>query len=98
MNREKTKKIIEVMQAYVDGAEIQQIGECKSGYSSSPVFHPRWGWNNSLKEYRIKPKEPREFWIQADDLPQSGTFGVRAYVTNVQGYQLEPHIKVREVL
>ena len=63
MNRDKTKKAIEVMQAYVDGAEI----EVKySGFSKWRKFiddvEPLFNWDSA--EYRIKPKA-REFWVSA---------------------------------
>ena len=57
MNIEKTRKAVDVMLAYVNGAEIEcQIG-AKSEWSAIPS--PAWQWANG--PYRIKPK-PREFW------------------------------------
>ena len=58
MTIDETKKAIEVMQAFVDGKEI----ECKySGgdrWAGAPV--PSWAWD--AFDYRVKP-EPRAIWI-----------------------------------
>jgi len=62
MNRKETRKAIEVMQAYVDGAEIECLSK-KINYESERDWYteePMWHWPSW--EYRIKPK-PREFWI-----------------------------------
>jgi len=61
MNREETKELIKVMQAYVDG-EIVQVR-----HQADPdrlwvdcVCSPDWFFHNH--EYRIKPK-PRIIWV-----------------------------------
>ncbi len=96
MNREETQEAIKVMQAYVDGAEIQwQGGITKKWRDFEDDDFPKWTWSHEA--YRIKPK-PREFWIKASDLPKHGGFGVNAYVTNTQGNPTTPFIKVREVI
>jgi len=52
MNREETKKALEVMQAYVDGAEIECRGlNCRWLAASSPA------WKGPY-EFRVKPKPP----------------------------------------
>ena len=57
MNIEDTKKAIEVMQAFVDGKEIQ----CRShNHSHWKYANPDWNFTNC--EYRVKP-EPKEVWI-----------------------------------
>ena len=88
MNREDTKKAIKVMQAYVDGADI----ECQCGSqwteltgSAEPIF------NWSAADYRIKPK-PREFEIMV-----MGNGALREAGDLASGYSGEI-IKVREVL
>lgn len=51
MTIEETKAAIKVMQAYVDGKEIQ------SYYADA--WHdvtPAWSWDNNLGLYRIKPE------------------------------------------
>ena len=62
MNRDETKKAIEVMQAYVDGAEPEQ--KSYSGNYGGPI-DPQWNWDGHVNMYRIKPK-PREFWISIE--------------------------------
>ena len=60
MNREDTKKAIEVMQAYVDGEQIEAKQE---GSDWRPSF-PIWDWGPN--DYRVKPK-PIECWVNVLD-------------------------------
>lgn len=53
MIREETKKAIEIMQAYVDGKEIQ-IKVHNSYYD----IEPTWDWDDDVELYRIK-SEPK---------------------------------------
>jgi len=62
MNREKTRKAIEVMQAYLDGKEIQSCDGIEDAWAD--ITNPVWSWFEY--RYRIKP-EPREFWVDVDD-------------------------------
>ena len=65
MNREETEAAIEVMQAYVDGADLEYR------YRKNPKWVvPVWlsfstviGWEFDCLEYRIKPK-PKECWVR----------------------------------
>ena len=52
--------MIEVMQAYVDGKEIEvsYMGDETHKWKSIPV--PSWDWQGY--EYRVKP-EPKEYWL-----------------------------------
>lgn len=52
-----TEEMIKVMQAYVDGEEIEYT---RSGKDWRYSDDPEWDW--SLFEYRIKPK-PRTIWV-----------------------------------
>ena len=56
MNRDETKKAVAVMQAYVDGAEIEYNAP---GYGEWRIVagKPFWSW--SQNQYRVKPKKPR---------------------------------------
>ena len=66
MTKEETKKAIEVMQAYVDGKEIEC--RCKDrGEQWVYTVHPSWDW--VALEYRVKP-QPREWltWIKDGQL------------------------------
>ena len=86
MNREETKKAIEVMQAYVDGAEIKKV---------LPAISPHWLWDDNVKTYSIMPKAPREWWLSdTDDQP------VEVIPASEGGFMSEPEkwIKVREVI
>lgn len=62
MNIDETKKAIEVMQAYVDGAEIETQPQNKDveDWVTLTTVKPSWNWKT--EDYRIKPK-PREFWL-----------------------------------
>ncbi len=57
MNKEKTKAAIAVMQAYVDGAEIEccPVEDCVWEFVRCPV------WNWYRYDYRVKPT-PRTFF------------------------------------
>lgn len=88
MNREETKQAIEVMQAYVDGAEIEfQL----SDESWCPASTPNW--DHDTTEYRIKPS-PREFWI-ADVEDEFRKVLCSGQIDLSADHQ---YIKVREVL
>lgn len=59
-SREKTREMIRVMQAYVDGEDIEF---CVNGVSEwSRLQCGCWNWETN--NYRIKPK-PREWWLIA---------------------------------
>ena len=57
MNREETKMAIAVMQAFVEGQEI----ECKAKQGGAWIDSFA-SWNFEELYYRVKPK-PREFWV-----------------------------------
>ena len=71
MNIEQTKEAIRVMQAFVDGYEIQQrIKKC----DSRSVLKPDWCdtdepcWDFDSHDYRIKPTATLRPWT-ADEVP-----------------------------
>ena len=71
MNIEQTKEAIRVMQAFVDGYEIQQrIKKC----DSRSVLKPDWCdtdepcWDFDSYDYRIKPTAKLRPWT-ADEVP-----------------------------
>jgi hypothetical protein len=53
MTREETKKCIEIMQAYVDGADIEYKSNLGVGWNNDAP--PQWDWYDV--EYRIKKKK-----------------------------------------
>ena len=57
MTRDETAKLIPIMQAFVDGAEIECQVENNAWFSTND---PAWGYLDY--KYRIK-KTPRTFWI-----------------------------------
>ena len=62
MNIEQTKEAIKVMQAFVDGKEVEHWY-----YEMWVKIHvPRWDWGNT--EYRIKPTAKLRPWT-ADEVP-----------------------------
>ena len=63
MNREKTRKAIEVMQAWLDGETDEFFHQQTRSWHLINKL-PEWGWG--AYEYRIKP-EPMEFWVDVDD-------------------------------
>jgi hypothetical protein len=62
MNIEQTKEAIRIMQAFVDGKEVQSMYEGKW----SLVHVPRWNWDDT--QYRIKPTPVLRPWT-ADEVP-----------------------------
>ena len=90
MNREDTKKAIEVMQAFIDGGEVEARINNNHEWVTLKSADPAWGWSES--DYRIKPQEPREFWMY----PVPGGFHVGMDGQTAKDYS--GVIKVREVL
>ncbi len=91
MNREETKQAIEVMQASLDGAEIEGrmrpgFVDYKGGWRLKVLG--RWDWHSYV--YRVKPK-PRE-WLAY--VLQNGSLH-----TIIDASEQEKEIvKVREVI
>jgi hypothetical protein len=63
MNIEETKESIRIMQAFVDGKEVEALSPNKK-WGRTPA--PRWGWDDT--EYRIKPTATLRPWT-ADEIP-----------------------------
>ena len=64
MNREETKKAIAVMQAYVDGKQIEAAQEGYQYTLQEGCDSPLWDW--SSYRYRVMP-EPIECWLNVID-------------------------------
>lgn len=64
-----TKEMIEVMQSFDDGKEI----ECNNGYGWIPMSDPIWNWIGN--DYRIKPKAKVKRWLWASFDEQSREWG-----------------------
>jgi hypothetical protein len=62
MNREQTIEAIRVMQAFVDGKEVEHRYNGKW----VKIYVPRWDWDET--EYRIKPTPVLRPWT-ADEVP-----------------------------
>jgi hypothetical protein len=56
MNIKQTKEAIRIMQAFVDGKELQSMYDGKW----ASVTTPRWNWDDTL--YRIKPTPVLRPW------------------------------------
>jgi len=63
MNIEQTKEAIRIMQAFVDGKEVEALSPDKK-WRRTPG--PRWGWDDT--EYRIKSTPVLRPWT-ADEVP-----------------------------
>ena len=63
MNIEETIEAIRIMQAFVDGKELQVLGPVGKW---EPVHFPRWGWDDT--KYRIKSIATIRPWT-ADEVP-----------------------------
>ena len=62
MNIEQTKESIRVMQAFVDGKEVESL----YGGKWALACIPRWDWDDT--DYRIKPTAKLRPWT-ADEVP-----------------------------
>jgi hypothetical protein len=62
MNIEETKEAIRVMQAFVDGKEVEH----RYNGIWVKLYVPRWGWDDT--KYRIKPTAKLRPWT-ADEVP-----------------------------
>jgi hypothetical protein len=63
MNIEQTKEAIRIMQAFVDGKDLEGLGPDGKW---ELVRFPRWGWDDT--QYRIKPTPTFRPWT-ADEVP-----------------------------
>jgi hypothetical protein len=64
MTKEQTIEAIKVMQAFVDGKELEGMYDDDGKWASVTV--PRWGWDDT--QYRIKPTPTLRPWT-ADEVP-----------------------------
>ena len=62
MTIEQTKEAVRVMQAYVDGKEVESMYDGKWAI----IYVPRWNWDDT--KYRIKPTATLRPWT-ADEVP-----------------------------
>ena len=56
MDKEKTKDLIKIMQAFLEGEVIEQRAVISDNYQSGWFTHSGDNWNTNKFEYRIKPK------------------------------------------
>ena len=66
MNIEQTKEAIRVMQAFLDGKEVEFFSPCQKWERATT---PRWEWHDT--QYRIKPTPTFRPWT-ADEVPVGG--------------------------
>jgi hypothetical protein len=64
MNIEQTKEAIKVMQAFVDGKEVEYLHSGTEGWVTTT--NPSWNWTNCF--YRIKPTPVLRPWTR-DEVP-----------------------------
>ena len=98
MNRVETKKAIAVMQAYVDGKQIEAAQENYTSTLQEGCDSPLWDW--SSYSYRVKP-EPIECWVNVLD----GEICSTVYMTKEEADEMRPKMsdgwttrKFREVI
>ena len=101
MNREETEAAIEVMQAWLDGAEIEERQADGGGWgewSDRPLTEEGW-YFNCENENRIKPK-PREFWINLyrEEGHSHTVWNSEGKARKYADTHVKRTIKVREVL
>jgi len=64
MTKEQTIEAIKVMQAFVDGKEVEWRDGKFEGWET--IISPKWNWHDN--EYRIKPTPVLRPWT-ADEVP-----------------------------
>ena len=64
MNIEQTKEAIKVMQAFLDGKEVECLHRGLEGWVTTT--NPSWNWTNCF--FRIKPTAKLRPWT-ADEIP-----------------------------
>jgi hypothetical protein len=64
MNIEQTKEAIRIMQAFVDGKEVECLHRGLEGWVTTT--NPSWNWTNCF--FRIKPTATLRPWT-ADEVP-----------------------------
>lgn len=67
MDKEKTKDLIKIMQAFLEGEVIEQRAVISDNYQSSWFAHIGDDWNTNKFEYRIKPKPQYRPFKDADE-------------------------------
>ncbi len=86
MNIEQTKEAIRIMQAFVDGKEVEALSPDKK-WRRTPG--PRWGWDDT--EYRIKPTPTFRPWT-ADEVPLGAWMRMKSdrkyrfLISNTEGF------------
>ena len=66
MNKEQTIEAIRVMQAFVDGKEVEWRYRSIEGWDTIITISPKWNWEDC--EYRIKPTATLRPWT-VDEVP-----------------------------
>lgn len=56
MDKERTKDLIKIMQAFLEGETVEQRAVISDNYRSGWFTHTGDDWNTNKFEYRIKPK------------------------------------------
>jgi hypothetical protein len=75
MNIEQTIEAIRVMQAFVDGKEVEAVSPAGKWETAST---PRWNWGNDTKMYHIKPTATLRPWT-ADEVPLGAQVRSKSY-------------------
>lgn len=56
MDKERTKDLIKIMKAFLEGETVEQRAVISDNYQSGWFTHSGDDWNTNKFEYRIKPK------------------------------------------
>jgi hypothetical protein len=74
MNIEQTKEAIRIMQAFVDGKEVEW--DCRGIEIWETIISPKWNWIDN--KYRIKPAPVLRPWT-ADEVPLGAQVRSKSY-------------------
>jgi len=91
------KDKIEIMQAALNGIPIQYCAKPVRGWYDAGT--PAWDWTDTQILYRIKPKEPREFYVVMLDNVVLKAYSKENFNSDERNYYpTHTIIKVREII
>ena len=90
MDKEKTKDLIKIMQAFLEGETVEQRAVISDNYQSGWFTHTGDDWNTNKFEYRIKPKpqyrpfkDVNECWAEMKNHQPFGWVKVGEHYKNI---------------
>ena len=90
MDKERTKDLIKIMKAFLEGETVEQRAVISDNYQSGWFTHTGDDWNTNKFEYRIKPKpqyrpfkDIDECWAEMKNHQPFGWVKINGKYTNI---------------